>query len=92
MKVERPVRDSCSPSRRSSSCTRARFAGVLRERMSRPYFRRAATLVVPLWIVLGWLLPANVAQPNGVWALARRTSERPVATQLIDGVAGANAG
>jgi hypothetical protein len=62
----------------------ARFAGVLRERMTRPLFRRAATLVVPLWLALGWLLPASVAQPNGVWALARRASERPVATRLID--------
>ena len=65
----------------------ARFAGALRERMTRPIFRRAATVVVPLWIVLGWLLPASVAQPNGVWALARRTHERPVATRLIDDAA-----
>ena len=62
----------------------ARFAGVLRERMRRPLLRRAATIVVPLWIVLGWLLPASVAQPNGVWALARRAREQPVATRLID--------
>jgi hypothetical protein len=62
----------------------ARFAGVLRERMTKPIWRRAATVVVPIWILLGWLLPANVAQPNGVWALARRAREQPVATRLID--------
>ena len=62
----------------------ARFAGVLCERMARPLLHRAATLVIPLWILLGWLLPATVAQPNGVWALARRTRERPVATERID--------
>jgi hypothetical protein len=63
----------------------SRFAGVLRERMTRPLWRRAATVVVPLLIALGWLLPASIAQPNGVWALARRARERPVAMQLIDG-------
>ena len=62
----------------------ARFAGTLRERLSRPLSRRAATMLVPLWLLLGWLLPATVAQPNGVWALTRRATERPVAMRLID--------
>jgi hypothetical protein len=62
----------------------SRFVGVLRDRMTRPIWRRAATVIVPFWIALGWLLPAGVAQPNGVWALARRARERPVATRLID--------
>ena len=62
----------------------ARFAGVLRERLTQPLWRRAATLLVPIWILLGWLLPASVAQPNGVWALARRATEHPVAMRLID--------
>jgi hypothetical protein len=62
----------------------ARLAGALRDRLSRPLWRRAATLLVPIWILLGWLLPASVAQPNGVWALARRATEHPVAMRLID--------
>jgi hypothetical protein len=62
----------------------ARFAGALRERLTRPLLRRAATLLVPIWILLGWLLPASVAQPNGVWALTRRATEHPVAMRLID--------
>jgi hypothetical protein len=62
----------------------SRFGRVLRERITSPLWRRAATVIVPLWIALAWLLPARVAQPNGVWALARRAQERPVATQLID--------
>ena len=62
----------------------ARFAGAVRERLTRPPWRRAATLLVPIWIVLGWLLPASVAQPNGVWALTRRATEHPVAMRLID--------
>ena len=62
----------------------SRFGSVLRERIARPLWRRAATVIVPLSIALAWLLPARVAQPNGVWALARRARERPVATQLID--------
>lgn len=62
----------------------ARFAGALRDRVTRPLWRRAATLLVPLWLALGWLLPARVAQPNGVWALARRATEPPVAMQLVD--------
>ena len=61
-----------------------RFAGALRDRMSKPLWRRAATLLVPLWICLGWLLPASVAQPNGVWALTRRATERPPAVRSID--------
>ena len=64
-----------------------RFGGVLRERVTHPLLRRAATVVVPLWIALGWILPASVAQPNGVWALARRAREEPVATRLIDAAA-----
>lgn len=62
----------------------ARFAGAIRERVTRPIWRRAATLLVPIWMLLGWLLPAPVAQPNGVWALARRATEHPVAMRLID--------
>jgi hypothetical protein len=62
----------------------ARFPGALRRRMSRPLWRRAATVVVPLWFGLGWLLPASAAQPNGVWALARRAREHPSAMRLID--------
>jgi hypothetical protein len=62
----------------------ARFGSVLRERVTSPLWRRAATVIAPLWIALAWLLPADVAQPNGVWALARRARERPVATRLID--------
>ena len=62
----------------------ARFAGTLRERLARPVWRRAATLLVPIWILLGWLLPASVAQPNGVWALTRRATEHPVAMHVID--------
>ena len=62
----------------------ARFGSVLRERVTSPVWRRAVTVIVPLWIALAWLLPAGVAQPNGVWALARRARERPVATRLID--------
>jgi hypothetical protein len=64
----------------------ARFAGALRGWLSRPLWRRAATLLVPVWIALGWLLPASVAQPNGVWALARRATELPEATRAIDRV------
>ena len=62
----------------------ARFAGALRERLTRPLYRRAATLLVPIWMLLGWLLPAQVAQPNGVWALARRATEHPMAMRAID--------
>lgn len=62
----------------------ARFPGLLRERFSNPLWRRAATMLVPLWILLGWLIPAAAAQPSGVWALARRAQEFPVATQLIE--------
>jgi hypothetical protein len=62
----------------------ARFPGALRQRMTRPLWRRAATVVVPLWFALGWALPASVAQPNGVWALARRAREHPIAMRLID--------
>ena len=62
----------------------ARFAGTVRERLTRPLWRRAATLLVPIWILLGWLLPASVAQPNGVWTLARRATEHPTAMRLID--------
>ncbi|MFL5618997.1 MAG: hypothetical protein ACJ79A_11480 [Gemmatimonadaceae bacterium] len=62
----------------------ARFPGALRDRMRRPIWRRAATVIIPLWIALGWLLPASLAQPNGVSALARRARELPVATRLID--------
>ena len=62
----------------------ARFAGELRARLARPHWRRAATVLVPLWMLLGWLLPAAVAQPSGLWALARRARELPVATQIID--------
>ena len=62
----------------------SRFPGLLRERFTNPLWRRAATVVVPLWILLGWLLPAAVAQPSGVWALARRAQEQPVATRLIE--------
>jgi hypothetical protein len=61
-----------------------RFAVVLRDRLTRPLWRRAATVLVPLWIVLGWFLPAAVAQPSGTWALARRARELPVATQTLD--------
>jgi hypothetical protein len=61
-----------------------RFPALLRERFSNPLGRRAATVVVPLWAVLGWLLPADVAQPSGVWALARRAQEVPVATRMIE--------
>ena len=63
----------------------ARFAGALRERVTRPLWRRAGTVLVPLWIFVGWLLPAHVGQPSGVWALARRAREHPVAMRLIDG-------
>jgi hypothetical protein len=63
----------------------ARFAGALRERLTRPLWRRAATALVPLWLMLGWLLPPAVGQPSGVWALARRAREHPVAMQLLDG-------
>ena len=45
---------------------------------------------MPLLIALGWLLPASVAQPNGVWALARRAREQPIATRLIDDAAAAH--
>ena len=62
----------------------ARFAGALRERMTRPLWRRAVTLLVPIWFLLGWLLPAAAAQPNGVWALTRRATEHPVAMRVID--------
>ena len=62
----------------------ARFAGALRQRMTRPMWRRAATVLVPLWMLLGWLLPAPVAQPSGVWALARRAGEQPTAMRMID--------
>jgi hypothetical protein len=62
----------------------ARFPGALRQRMTRPLWRRAATVVVPLLFALGWLLPARAAQPNGVWALARRAREHPAAMRLID--------
>jgi hypothetical protein len=61
----------------------ARFGSILRERITHPLWRRAATVIVPLWIALAWSLPAGMAQPNGVWALARRARERPVAAQLI---------
>ena len=62
----------------------ARFPGALRQRMTRPLWRRAATVVVPLWFALGWVLPASAAQPSGVWALARRAREHPTAMRLID--------
>jgi hypothetical protein len=62
----------------------ARFAGAIRARVTRPILRRAVTLLVPIWLLLGWLLPAPIAQPNGVWALTRRAAEHPVAVRLID--------
>ena len=62
----------------------ARFPGTLRQRMTRPLLRRAATVVIPLLFALGWLLPASAAQPNGVWALARRAREHPLAMRAID--------
>lgn len=62
----------------------ARFSRALRQRMPRPLWRRAATVVVPIWFALGWLLPAGAAQPNGVWALVRRAREHPIAMHLID--------
>ena len=62
----------------------ARFAGTLRERVTAPSWRRAVTLLVPIWFLLGWLLPAPVAQPNGVWALTRRATERPLAMRAVD--------
>jgi hypothetical protein len=62
----------------------SRFPGLLRERFSNPFWRRAATVIVPLWVLLGWLLPAAAAQPSGVWALARRAQELPVATRMIE--------
>jgi hypothetical protein len=61
----------------------ARFPGALRARVTRPAWRAAATLLVPLWLALGWLLPGAMAQPSGVWALARRASERSEATTMI---------
>jgi len=62
-----------------------RFAGAIRERMTQPTWRRAVTMLVPIWMLLGWLLPAPMAQPSGVWALARRAGEQPTAMRLIDG-------
>jgi hypothetical protein len=61
----------------------ARFPGALRDRVTQPTWRAAATLLVPLWLALGWLLPDAMAQPSGVWALARRASERSEATRMI---------
>jgi hypothetical protein len=61
----------------------ARFPGALRDRVTRPVWRAAATLLVPLWLALGWLLPGAMAQPSGVWALARRASDRSEATTMI---------
>ena len=61
-----------------------RFAGAFRERMTRPIWRRAVTVLVPIWMLLGWLLPAPVAQPSGVWALSRRAAEQPTAMRMID--------
>jgi hypothetical protein len=61
----------------------ARFPGALRERTTRPAWRAAATLLVPLWLALGWLLPGSAAQPSGVWALAGRASGRSEPTTII---------
>lgn len=61
----------------------ARFPGALRERATQPPWRAAATLLVPLWLALGWLLPGAMAQPSGVWALAGRARERSESTAMI---------
>jgi hypothetical protein len=61
----------------------ARFPGVLRDRLDRPVLRGAATLLVPIWLAIGWLLPGAAAQPSGVWAVANRARERSPATELV---------
>jgi hypothetical protein len=61
-----------------------RFPTVLRERLTRPALRGAVALLVPLWFVIGWLVPGAAAQPSGTWAIARRTEARFDAIHLIE--------
>ncbi len=61
-----------------------RFPSVLRERLTRPVMRGAVALLIPLWFVLGWLVPGAAAQPSGAWAIARRTEARFDAIHLIE--------
>jgi len=49
----------------------ARFTGVLRERLREGVVRRAVSLLVPLWIIAAWVIPAADGRISGVWSLAR---------------------
>jgi hypothetical protein len=61
----------------------ARFPGELRARARGELTRRAAVVLVPIWLVSAWLAPPIAAQPFGVRTLSRRLAERDVVTPLV---------
>jgi hypothetical protein len=66
----------------------ARLPVVLRERVHSPVLRTAVTLLLPLWLLVAWLSPANTFSPFGVWSLAARAEQREtVSSRIADEVA-----
>ena len=61
----------------------ARFPALLTERFHGDGTRRAATILVSIWLVGAWVSPPMAAQPFGVWTLSQRLRERDVATSLV---------
>ena len=57
----------------------ARMTTVLRDRIHKPSLRAAALLLVPLWLLVAWLMPARENQLFGVQQLAELYKMRPVA-------------
>jgi hypothetical protein len=52
----------------------ARFPGAVRDRLRSPVLRTATLLLVPLWMLTAWLLPART-QPLGPWQLLTARQE-----------------
>lgn len=49
----------------------ARMPGAIRERVQRPAVRTGAALLIPIWLLAAWLVPASSSRAFGVQQLAR---------------------
>jgi hypothetical protein len=60
----------------------ARFPAAVRRLLPRPALRTAASLLVPIWILIAWLLPSRL-QPLGPWSLVTARGEPELSAAVL---------